>query len=155
MEAGNRNWPASEIVRQIEITRQQSGATGHIHWNMSALMRDKGGVNEALLRNEYNQPALPPALNGGSARLDAPKLTARTTSKGVEFRCEMEGDAHVRFFIVQERHNNGTWHTRIAPGKPFTQEQSPPPAIIAVRALDRFGNVGEANVLERSEAAAR
>jgi uncharacterized lipoprotein YddW (UPF0748 family) len=157
VDGGARNWPASEIVRQIEITRKQSGVAGHIHWNMSALMKNKGGMNDALLSNEYSQPALPPAMNGGSAKPAAPKLIARVTSKGVEFHCESAsaGDTNIRFFIVQERRGDGTWHTRIDPGKPFTQEESRPPAVIAVRAVDRFGNVGEAKVLERTEAAAR
>src|SRR5436305_12893900 len=76
-DAGNKNWPASEIVKQIEIARQHNA--GHIHWNMGALMKNKGGVDDALLRSEYNQPALGPALNSGGPKPTAPKLTAHVT----------------------------------------------------------------------------
>jgi uncharacterized lipoprotein YddW (UPF0748 family) len=151
-DVGSKNWPASEIVRQIAITRQQGA--GHIHWNMGALMRNKGGVNDAL-RTQYDQPALPPPLNAEVAKPSAPTLTARTTAGGAEFRCELDGETNARFLIVQERRGDGTWHTRIAPGKSFTQEQSPAPDAVAARAVDRFGNVGEARVLQRSESSGR
>lgn len=146
-DAGNKNWPASEIVKQVEIARQQTGSSGHIHWNMGALMKDKGGVDEALLRSEYQQPALVPALNGAAAKPSAPKLTARMTSKGAEFHCEMEPNASARFLLVQQRREDGVWFARINPGQSFTQEQSPPPAVMSVRAVDKFGNVSEPAVV--------
>jgi hypothetical protein len=113
---------------------------------MGALMKNKGGVDEALLRSEYQQPALVPALNSGAQKPSALKLSVRMTRNGVEFH----GDASARFLIVQERHDDGTWHTRILPGKSFTHEQAAPSAM-AVRALDKFGNVGEPTVLARSQ----
>ena len=146
---GTNPWPASEIARQVEIARGQSGVSGHIHWNMSALMKNRSGVVDELKRAEYPQPALPPAMRGGAAKPPAPKLTARATGKGAEFRCEMEGGAEARFFLVQERRDDGTWRTRIAAGHSFTQEQSPAPAVLAVRAVDKFGVAGEATVLAR------
>ncbi|HWN96343.1 MAG TPA: family 10 glycosylhydrolase [Methylomirabilota bacterium] len=149
---GAQNWPASEIVKQIEITRQLSAA-GHIHWNMGAVMKNKGGVADEL-RQVYRQPALAPSLSG-AARLPAPRLTGRLTSRGVEFRCEMPNDPSARFFVVQERRSDGRWHTRVDAAKSFTQEQINFPGAISVRALDRFGHLGAAAVLERRDVPAR
>jgi uncharacterized lipoprotein YddW (UPF0748 family) len=32
------NWPASELVEQVRLTRAQAGATGNVHFSMTALM---------------------------------------------------------------------------------------------------------------------
>ena len=55
------NRPAAEMVRQIGITRKTApGRPGHIHWSMKALLKNQGGVAEALRRNTYTQPATVP-----------------------------------------------------------------------------------------------
>ena len=45
--------PATEIARQIALTRQGSSQPGHIHWSMKALMRNQGGVVTVLKQNVY------------------------------------------------------------------------------------------------------
>ncbi len=45
--------PASEIARQIALTRQSTSQPGHIHWSMKALMKNQGGVAELLKRDVY------------------------------------------------------------------------------------------------------
>ncbi len=55
--------PAGEMVRQIELTRQgdlSGNAPGHIHWNMKALMVNKGGVGDLLKREVYSAKAEAP-----------------------------------------------------------------------------------------------
>jgi hypothetical protein len=61
----------------------------------------------------------------------------------------------VRFFILQERGDDGTWSTRIDWAKSFTQERRNPPAVISVRAVDKYGSVGAPAVLERKETQTR
>ncbi|HTD88142.1 MAG TPA: family 10 glycosylhydrolase, partial [Candidatus Binatia bacterium] len=55
----SRRWKPEEIVNQIRLTRQQTGVSGHIHWNMKSLMRNSA-FYEALERQVYQQPALVP-----------------------------------------------------------------------------------------------
>lgn len=43
--------PASEIAKQIALARSGTDQPGHIHWNMKALMQDRGGIAK-LLRGE-------------------------------------------------------------------------------------------------------
>ena len=45
--------PASEIARQIALTRQGTSQPGHIHWSMKALLRNQGGVDDVLKRDVY------------------------------------------------------------------------------------------------------
>ena len=52
--------PAKEIADQIAITRRRvPGGTspGHLHWSMTALMRDQGGVGGTLLQDAYGEKA--------------------------------------------------------------------------------------------------
>ena len=45
--------PASEIAKQIALTRRGTEQPGHIHWNMKALMQDRGGIAKLLQRDVY------------------------------------------------------------------------------------------------------
>ena len=49
--------PASEIINQIALTRQGTNSPGHVHWSMKALMRNQGGVADALRAGPYAAPA--------------------------------------------------------------------------------------------------
>jgi uncharacterized lipoprotein YddW (UPF0748 family) len=144
-DAGNRGWPASEIVQQVEITRQLSAA-GHIHWNMSALMKNKGNVAGALA-DEYKNMALAPALSTGAGqRLPAPQVTSRFADKGIEFHVQRLAD--IRFWWVQTRRSDGTWYSAVEPGNTFVRAQGST-AAVAIRAVDKWGNLGNPTVLER------
>jgi hypothetical protein len=145
-DAGNKNWPASEIIRQIQITRQIPAA-GHIHWNVGALVKNKGGIADQL-RRSYPEPALAPALGGSNVKLSAPGVTATSTGKGAKIQCGTP-DANARFLVVQHRGSDGTWRTRLAPPKAFTQQLESAPETVAVRVVDKFGNTGPATVLAR------
>lgn len=52
-------WPAEEIANQILLTRQEPGASGNVHFSMRVLMRNTGGINDAL-KKVYAEPALIP-----------------------------------------------------------------------------------------------
>lgn len=45
--------PASEIARQIELTRRGTSSPGHIHWSMKALMKNQGGIGTLLKSDIY------------------------------------------------------------------------------------------------------
>ena len=59
-------WPATEILKQIDLTRKHPGTTGNIHWNLSALA-DNAVSGTQLLARKYQQPALLPASPGSAA----------------------------------------------------------------------------------------
>jgi len=49
--------PASEIVRQIELTREGTNSPGNIQWSMKALMRNQDGIDNLLERGPYADKA--------------------------------------------------------------------------------------------------
>jgi len=55
------DWPISEILNQIDITRNQAGATGNVHFSSRALMGNWKGIADALKTGPYAAPALVPA----------------------------------------------------------------------------------------------
>ena len=56
-----KSWAPEEITRQIELTRAQRGATGHIHFSMIALLQGRRGIDARLSAGPYAQDALVPA----------------------------------------------------------------------------------------------
>ena len=49
--------PAREITEQIELTRRGTSSPGQIHWNMKALMRNQGGIDDLLKAGPYAERA--------------------------------------------------------------------------------------------------
>ncbi len=142
--AGQSDWPASEIVNQVGLARKQPGAAGHIHWNTSALMKNKGGVADELARQCYAQPALVPALDSGTAKtVPRPQATAQATKGGTRFSWSAPRLETVRFWIVQTR-RHGVWQTEVVPRDTLSRETPAAPEVFSVRAMDRFGATGEA-----------
>jgi hypothetical protein len=140
-------WKPAEIVNQIRITREQLGASGHIHWNMKSLMRNSA-FDETLEREVYRQPALAPAapwLGGG--RPGKPKLQVGNNEAGSHpnLRWTPVGSDKVWLWLVQSR-TRGEWATEILPGAQ-TAAGCEGADVIAVSAVDRNGNVSAATVL--------
>jgi uncharacterized lipoprotein YddW (UPF0748 family) len=149
-DAGNKGWPASEITRQIEITRQQAGIAGHIHWNMGSLMKNKGGVATDLFRDEYRQRALTPPLNGSASHLSKPAVSVSSNGNSLRVQWSAAAGEEARFWIVQSKHG-GIWSAEVLPGNVFAREVNGAPDIVAVAAVDRFGNTSEPRVLARAQ----
>ena len=136
-----RKWQAEEVMNQIRWTRRLT-SPGHLHWRASTLMQN-GGLDEALSRELYQQPALVPAMPWlGSQNLPQPSLAVGTAENHTRVRFEWKcpGVEAPRFWLLQTR-KNGDWTTRILPGvMRFLDCDSPGPDTVSVTAVDRFGN---------------
>ena len=55
------NRSAQEIVDQVLLTRKQPGASGNIHFGFKMLLRNGGGMADALRKDVYSELALVPA----------------------------------------------------------------------------------------------
>ncbi len=140
---GSNPWPAAEIVRQVELSRRQSGAAGHIHWNMSALLRNRAELTSQLARESYAQSALVPPLPGREGKVNLiPVLKSKPGSKRWRLEWALEKGGGVRFWVVQAR-KNGVWQTEVLPSVVGGREFSELSDLVAVTALDAFGNLGE------------
>lgn len=139
--AGPRAWPVSEIINQIGVTRSQPGCSGHIHWNMGALMRNRGGIADQLVRKLYANAALTPALPGSSTRIVQPVLKARVAAPGARAEWAAGNRDDVGFWLVQTK-NGGTWRDQLVPKNTSRVDLKFQPEFVSVRAVDKFGRLG-------------
>lgn len=145
-----KSWPANEIVEQVRLTRQP-GAAGHIHWNMSALMKNRGGVADQMAKASYTKLALPPATmeKRGAAK---PTLNAVVLRNGGRLTWSTTNETNVRFWVVQSK-TGGAWKEDLLPRETLSLSTKVTPEVIALRALDRFGNLSPAASVELKRSA--
>lgn len=137
-----RNWAAEEIVKQIEASRAQAGATGNIHFSMKAILQERPGLVEAL-KELYAEPALVPASPWLADLPAKPVVNAR----GV--KVSWSGDSGDDPFVWVVRTRSGDdWSTRIVSGRQTALDVPVSAQSVAVSAVDRFGNESEATVVE-------
>jgi uncharacterized lipoprotein YddW (UPF0748 family) len=141
---------ARETTNEIALTRRQPGASGEVLWHSKPLLANHAGVADALRKGVYGEPALVPACTWlGNASPARPVLTARENGREIKLDWK-EGSGGVWQWVVRKK-TGGRWTTEILPGGQ-TKEVVPdgdgaaPPEIVAVSAVNRCGNVGEAAV---------
>jgi uncharacterized lipoprotein YddW (UPF0748 family) len=145
----NGRWPAEEILNQIRLTRRQPGASGDVHWNMKSLMRNEN-LAQALKREVYAQPAISPALTWVSDDTAPAELRLSITSRGSSTRANWstEKKEDVWLWVLQFRSKN-EWSTRVLPARTTVLALSRTiPEVIAITAIDRYGNASRPAVLE-------
>jgi uncharacterized lipoprotein YddW (UPF0748 family) len=138
-------WKPEEIVNQIRLARKQSGADGHIHWDMRSLMRGSG-LEEALLRELYGQPALTPASPWlGTARPGKPELSVN----GGEIRWRATTVDKPWLWLVQVRRGK-EWSSEVLAGNELSRRcEGSLPEVVAVTAIDRNGNASLVAAVEK------
>jgi uncharacterized lipoprotein YddW (UPF0748 family) len=129
------NRPASEIARQVALTRDQPGG-GQIHWDMKSLMSDKGGIVALLRQDTYRTGAAVPAAPWlGKETPAAPKLERQ----GRTLKWRETGAIPARWWAVQTG-IKGEWNLRMLPAGTTSFSIPAEAGTVAVRAVDRFGN---------------
>jgi uncharacterized lipoprotein YddW (UPF0748 family) len=143
-----RLWRPEEIIDQVRLTRSEPGVSGQVLWNMSALMRSRA-LDADLERQVYAEPALlPPTPGLDPAAPDQPRLSVRGGGRRLEASWDAEKSGTVWQWLLQTR-AGATWKTEILPRDRRSQTWSgAQPEIIAVRAVDRYGNTSKPAVLE-------
>ena len=143
-------WQPQEIVSQIRLTRAQRGADGHIHWNMSSLMRNNA-FDEVLERGVYRQPALMPLSPWlGRNQPGKPKLTV---AKG-EPRSRLEirwtpGESGKAWLWLLQTRTGGEWTKEILPAaKTSRLWNGARPDVVAISAVNRNGELSAPSVLQ-------
>ncbi|MBM3835361.1 MAG: hypothetical protein FJ403_19215 [Verrucomicrobia bacterium] len=150
-------WRAQEIVNQVRLTRRQLGATGNIHWNMTSLLRNRGGLADTLARDIYAQPSLVPASSWLDKQPPSPPQLAverDQSSKPVKVSWRAANSETIWLWIFQTR-TDGKWTTEILPGKEMARSlamraRNSGLDWIAVTAVDRCSNAGQATLLNVS-----
>jgi len=137
--------PASEITRQIELTRKiGNNWNGHIHWSAKSLVTNRGGISTRLA-GIYTQPAAVPPMPWVSKNAPASPGVGASVS-GNETVIRWQPDKVTARIAVQAR-IGGTWRTMKIASVGAGQTSIPRADAIAVTALDRFGNASPPKVL--------
>jgi uncharacterized lipoprotein YddW (UPF0748 family) len=152
---GARRMRAEEIVDEIRLTRDTPGATGHIHFNATVLMRNIDGIADKLAA-AYVEPALVPASPWldklPPARPIAATSRENPTSTELVLRfAPAEGSGErVGWWVVQARVFGGTWLTTILPGterRHILKGDESTADFVSVIAVDRSGNASSAAIV--------
>jgi uncharacterized lipoprotein YddW (UPF0748 family) len=142
--AGTKQWSASEIIRQVQLTREHPGATGNIHFSASSLRRNADGLHDAFRSGVYAVPALVPATPwlAGAAPVTRPHVEAMADESLNATRLDLAADEPAGVWIVQARWRS-EWQTLLLPGNSrevhLEWRNGEPPDLLAVRKVDRIG----------------
>jgi uncharacterized lipoprotein YddW (UPF0748 family) len=144
--AGSQSWRASELLRQIELTRAQPGATGNVHFSMRAFMRNRDSLNDHLLAGPYAEQALVPAspwLDSLPPAQPLLYLTADpvTGARTLELRPQGTTDLPWQWRVSLWR--GSEWDSVVLPGETYSLPLSGTAGLVTevwATAVDRAGN---------------
>lgn len=141
--------PASDILAQISLTREKLTSAGNIHWHFKSLLENVGKISEQLSSTLYAEPALIPASSwlGESSEI-APEVSVDAT----RLSWSHKDKTPLSHWAVQTKRGN-KWDLEILPRTETAKEfvASDLPEVLAISAIDRFGNASPAVVLERAD----
>lgn len=110
-------WPASEILRQIELVRTARGSSpGVVQFSAQALLKDTGGIGTALREGPFAEPALVPRTPWLPAPRapQAPSVTVQDGGALTWFTWRAwENEADIRGWVVWTRDASGSWRMRV------------------------------------------
>jgi len=158
----NERWKVQEIFNQIRLTRQQTGAGGHIHWNMKTLMYNRTLVS-GLQRDIYQNFALPPPspwLDRSQPPKAGLQVDRMVTSLGnvkanpglsrIGIKAHWKREQKIWLWVLQTK-ERGDWKTELLPASKDSRVWTGQlPEVIALTAIDRNGIAGPPAVLQQS-----
>jgi uncharacterized lipoprotein YddW (UPF0748 family) len=147
---GPKHMSADEIVREIFLTRETQGATGHILFNAKVLMDNLDGIADRLT-SMYAEPAIMPA-SPWLDKLPPPRPAAAVRSDSAGAACVRfapTGDAYIANWVVQVRGTSG-WRTAVLPGAQRYIFSPDALDAVSVAGVDRNGNLSPPVILRVS-----
>jgi uncharacterized lipoprotein YddW (UPF0748 family) len=140
------SWSSDELIRQIEVTRKQPGATGNIHFSMKALMHNYDGIADKLKNGVYAGPALVPESPWlGRETPGKPNVAARGAGNGIAIDAELASGKKPWQWLVRVKTDKG-WNTAVLPGAEsrlsVSLEDGSHAKAVTVAAVSRLGRLG-------------
>jgi uncharacterized lipoprotein YddW (UPF0748 family) len=118
-ETGQRRITSQEIVAEIDTMRARNTSLGHIHFNMTALMKGPDSLNERLL-SRYAFPALVPAspwLGAKAPGAPSARIVHDTATGDLVMRLTPAQGGGERVWLWTVRsYANGRWVNEVLPG---------------------------------------
>jgi len=143
-DGSTKSWRSDEILRQIEVTRAQPGATGNVHFSMRVLMKNLDGIADKLKAGPYRSCAVPPASPWlVSSRPGKPQVV-----RSGDFITIRPGrGSQPRLWVIQTE-SAGSWQISVLPAADNRYRIPNRTATrAAVRAVDRCGNESPAVIV--------
>jgi uncharacterized lipoprotein YddW (UPF0748 family) len=139
-DTGPRHIPAQEIVDEIDSTRARGENVGHIHYNMSALMKNPDSLNEKL-STRYARPALVPAMPWlGAARPAKPTASLGRDRATREYSLTLAPAKGSKVWLWAMRTRVGDeWTHEVLPGWLRAHRVADDVAEVYVTAVSRTG----------------
>lgn len=146
--SGSQRWPASEMLQQINLTRDRPGAGGNVHYNMGALVKSVDALSDKLAAGPYAGPALVPATPWLSSTTPQPPVVSLSRSaRAITLRVSRPAGPitpanTLRWWLVKSRYADG-WHADVVDAT-FSTVTLPAkagllPDFVVVTAIDRTG----------------
>lgn len=149
LSSEDRGRPASESIRQIEVTRKYSdrNGPGHIHWSIGALKQDRGGLREKL-KSVYAETSIPPASPWlGTSAPDPVYVAPIENGQGLQLLFKPSQNARWRLIQVKE---GNSWVTlRRIPASQESFQLNKAPSAVAIRHIGPTGVLSIPTVLAR------
>jgi uncharacterized lipoprotein YddW (UPF0748 family) len=116
VEPARNAWPAEELIRQIELTREIVEQPGNVHFSMKCLVDNRDGLTDKLKSGVYAEPALVPEINWlGGKPAGKPEVAAKRNSKGVALELKA-GEGEAPALWVARLRKGDQWTIEIIPG---------------------------------------
>ncbi len=142
--------PASETIQQIDVTRSVAATrygSGHVHWSISALQDDRGGVRNLLGRSYASTPLIPATPWLGSGSPADLWVVAKPEANSVYLQFRPTPDARWRVVQIRDK-SNSPWRTlRMIPGAQNAMRINGKPYEIALRNVSPTGMLSAQTVI--------
>jgi uncharacterized lipoprotein YddW (UPF0748 family) len=139
-------WPAEELIRQIELTREELKASpGNVHFSAKCLMDNRDSLADKLKAGVYAEKAVVPETSwlGGNAPT-APKVGAKAGEKGVVVTLTAGKGEKPWVWVVRVKAGD-KWTMQIVPGaesQRMIAVDGQGATEVAVSAVSRLGREG-------------
>jgi len=143
------DWPTTELLAQVSATRADRTATGNIHFSMAALMKNQGGVADAMTGQLYAANALIPEspwLAGRAPSAPTVVLASDAIQRNVICMAPAIADTAAgapRWWIMQVKRDN-VWTAEVLPAgvRRWSLGATARADSIVVSGVDRTGRQG-------------
>lgn len=135
----------TEILRQISLTRERGPIMppGHIHWNVSALMKNKGTLADLCGERAYSKLTLPPAAPWLGDSLPPQPILGVEKGNATWKLPDPRMESYVKWWFVQTYEGNSWVSRTIQPLEQKSFKLGKEVNAVAVRAIGLTGIAGE------------
>jgi uncharacterized lipoprotein YddW (UPF0748 family) len=137
-------WSAEELIKQIEITRQEvPDGPGDVFFSMKCLVDNRDGLADKLKSGVYKQQALIPASPWlGDKQPGEPQVAAKKSAEGATLDLK-PGQGEKPWLWVVRVKSGDNWSIQIAPaGQTHSNIAGTNVTEVAVSAVSRLGQEG-------------